>query len=394
MFLGILSVKISFPERSEYTTVPENNDSLTGGISGCEELAGGRSDRPDETTLDGTSGLGKSLDTGSNLASAAPNGEQVTTDESAGRESQTGFFEIVTPSGGSVDYSLTTTGKITNVFAGGDDEYGNDDIVQNDDGTWTATGYAADSSGDSYEFEGEPVAFCPMAGTFSLYLDGSQVTTEELLGEDSPSDDSSSSVDGGPIGGGGGYADTVPRERADYVARNRTDLTSALDAAGPGDTVYVPGNEVIDVIGGGFHVADGVTLASNRGIDDAPGALLSTEDSGPCFVLHGDARLTGFQLRGAGTADGTSSTGTLCGVEVDGSGEVDNNDIWGFSCTAVRTTSGDGAHVHHNVFRGSSDQGLDHDLGSDSGHSSFEYNQFEDSSHSDVIAGYDDQRTQ
>jgi hypothetical protein len=313
-------------------------------------------------------------------------GQEVTVSELTGQEPPTSFLEIVTPADGSVEYSLTTTGEITKALDNGDNsaETGNDTVTQNDDGTWTATGLTGNGYGDAYEFQGEATAFSPMEGTFSLYVDGTQVTPYELTGEDPPSDDStsSSSADGGPIGGGGGYAGTVSRDQADYVARTRNELSSALSSASSGDVVYVPGDETIDIGNGGFDVDDGVTLASNRGIDDAPGALLYTDNSGTCFQLSGDARFTGFRLRGAHPGDDRSGTATTRGVGISGSSEVDNNDIWGFYHTGVRVNSGTGAHIHHNVIRENNKSGLGYGVGTGSGDTLIEYNYFNYNRHS------------
>ncbi|MFW5938186.1 MAG: right-handed parallel beta-helix repeat-containing protein [Halanaeroarchaeum sp.] len=97
---------------------------------------------------------------------------------------------IETPEDGSVEYTFTTTGRITKDLDNGRNsaEEDNDTITENDDGTWTATGLTGNGYGDTFEFEGEVTAFSPTEGTFTLYLDGQETSVYELTGEEPPDD--------------------------------------------------------------------------------------------------------------------------------------------------------------------------------------------------------------
>ena len=191
----------------------------------------------------------------------------------------------------------------------------------------------------------------------------------------------------GTIGGGAGYANTVPQSAADYVVRSVGELDSALSAAGSGDVVYVAGGTSMDLGDRRFAIDDGVTLASDRGIDGSNGALLTT-DSEPrgLFDLYGSARLTGLRLRGPHPGDDWGGNAGA-GANTRGAGEIDNCEIWGFSHAGIKTVRGDGAHIHHNVIRENNRSGLGYGVVANSGTPLIEYNYFNYNRHSVATAG-------
>ncbi|WP_246308245.1 right-handed parallel beta-helix repeat-containing protein [Halosimplex rubrum] len=82
-----------------------------------------------------------------------------------------------------VDYEFTATGEIApDTDNGRNSAEGNDSIVQNDDGTWTATGTTGNGFGDAYAVTGRVVAFSA-TGAYDLYLDGEAVTVDDLVAE-------------------------------------------------------------------------------------------------------------------------------------------------------------------------------------------------------------------
>jgi hypothetical protein len=335
-------------------------------------------------------------------------GNEVTAYDLVGEEppedpsDSTKLFEIVTPSDGSVEYAFTTTGEISKVLDAGDRsaEEGNDTVRQNDDGTWTATGLTGNGYGDSYRFAGEATAFEPKTGTFTLYLDGNEVTAYDLVGEEPPADggdggdggDDTGTSGSGTLGGGAGYENAVSQSDADAVVRSRSALGDALASASSGDVVFVPGDEQIDLGSSTFDVPDGVTLASDRGVDGSSGALLHTDrEVKGSFRLHGSSRLTGIDLRGPHPGDDTSGTWYGQGVWTHGPAEVDNCEIHGIGVAAIecRGSSGGSAHVHHNHLHHNNQDGRGYAVSviDDGGQPTVEYNYFYYNRHSVTTDG-------
>jgi len=82
-----------------------------------------------------------------------------------------------------VKYEFTATGEIVpDTGNGRNSAEGNDAVVQNDDGTWTATGTTGNGFGDAYTVSGRVVDFSA-TGSCDLYLDGTVVTVDELVSE-------------------------------------------------------------------------------------------------------------------------------------------------------------------------------------------------------------------
>ena len=331
---------------------------------------------------------GQSTDDGSDDGS--------TDDGDTTQDTQTHYMEIVTPEDGSVEYVFTTTGEIRKDLDAGTNsaEEDNDVITETSDG-YRAEGLTGNGYGDAFEYDGEVTSFEPLEGTYALYIDGNQVTASELTGEevdDSSGSDGSSgsaSADGGPIGGGGGYGDTFTESDADYVVRSTGDLDDALSSASSGDVVFVPGNVEMDVGWGGYDLSRGVTVASNRGVDDAPGALLHTdEDADRVFGMEDGARITGLRLRGATPGDGTGGSSSADGIETYGDDtEVDNCEVYGFSHAGVDVEGGNGGHVHHNYIHHCNKAGLGYGVGCQAGNPLIEYNYFNYNRHSIASSG-------
>jgi len=155
---------------------------------------------------------------------------------------------------------------------------------------------------------------------------------------------------GNPIGGGKGYSDI--KTAGDFTVRTTGELLAALSEAKAGQVVFIPGDVEMDLGGKmGIQIPGGVTLASTRGLNGSPGALLyNRKTSGTQFVTAGElVRVTGLRLEGPfpGTElIAESSTGISTGHYGT---EVDNCEIFNWNIQGVATGLGASqVQVHHN----------------------------------------------
>jgi len=205
---------------------------------------------------------------------------------------------------------------------------------------------------------------------------------------------------GDPIGGGDGYRHIVPRPAEPVVTADA--LVAALAGAKAGDVVYVDDRAEIDLSGRAtIEIPAGVTLASGRGRDGSPGALLVTEDldAFPLFRAAGPGvRVTGLRLRGPDPDRRTEQMRRLHkegkyysipnsrGVQARFPGlEVDNCDLSGWSHAAVLLRQGAGGHVHHNHIHHNQRSGLGYGVCLDRAEALVEANRFDFCRH--AIAG-------
>ncbi|QLD88687.1 hypothetical protein HWV07_06405 [Natronomonas salina] len=304
-------------------------------------------------------------------------------------EKPTRRLEIYAPENAEIDYTFKTTDTVEPVTDNGDNsaEPNYDAISENHDGSCTVDGLTGNDYGDAFDFKGGVEEFWPQEGEFALYLDDEQVTAWELVGEDEPQ--TRDIVEGGPVGGGRGYDSLVGRSQADYVVDTKSELGNALSSASSGDIVYVAGNATIDIGGSTFTVPSGVTLASNRGIDDAPGGLIRTDRETKMINVRRGGRVTGLRIQGKyysyfdPRGDDSYPTGT--GVRVTGSDvEVDNCEIWGFAYAGVNASSNT-PHIHHNHIHHTPRAGLGYGVVMSGGHPVIEWNYFNYNRH--AIAG-------
>jgi len=208
--------------------------------------------------------------------------------------------------------------------------------------------------------------------------DGSETdvgdTTESReAGPAADATDTSSSPDGTDadgdedpcIGGGGCYADRICDPGEAPVASSRDELVGALAEATGGDIVYVAGDAEIDLGGTSLDPADGVTLASDRGCDGAPGGMLYSDAAdGRLLVTDSDdVRVTGLRVAGKfrdqkGVNELYDGDGWDAGIRIGGeNATVDNNEIYGFRYVGVDLENA-GAHVHHNTIHYNAGDGL------------------------------------
>ncbi|MCT2582148.1 FG-GAP-like repeat-containing protein [Actinophytocola gossypii] len=158
----------------------------------------------------------------------------------------------------------------------------------------------------------------------------------------------------------------VPAAAADVTVDTRDELLAALAGATAGDTVFVDGSASIDLTGyKRIVIPAGVTLASDRGRNGSPGALLyNTElDAGERevwaqFSPRGSGvRITGLRLRGPDPEirDNAYQYDNSRGIEALDASDlvVDNNELSAWSHGAVYLGNTMEAlvrdnHIHHN----------------------------------------------
>ncbi|MFB6194060.1 MAG: right-handed parallel beta-helix repeat-containing protein, partial [Halobaculum sp.] len=304
------------------------------------------------------------------------NGTDTTAYDLTGAQPPSGT-ELVITSPSVIDYEFTADGEIQKVFDNGNlsAEQGNDAVVDNGDGTWTATGSTGGGDGDSYDVLGDVTDFSPLTGDYALTWDGAETTASELTGQTTSSGSTSTSSPSSTlIGGGDGYPDTVPPSAATYTVSTKSELESALSSAGSGDVVYVAGDAEIDMGSTELVVPAGVTFASDRGINGAPGGRIYTQvESWPMFLLHHDVRVTGLRVSGPHDTYTAHASNVGMGLRAYGDGiEIDNNEVYGFSHAAIRAISD--THVHHNDIHHNPMDGIGYGVSCTTGHPLIEYN--------------------
>jgi len=269
--------------------------------------------------------------------------------------------ELVIRSDSEISYEFTTTGEITKLLDNRTDsaEQNNDTVVQNDDGTWTATGYTGNGYGDGFEFNGEVTGFNTLTTDYTVLLNGQETDKWSLTGTEKPE------IRDSDIGGGGSYTgQTFSESDATVVVTSRDELVTTMDSVGSGDVVFIPGDVAIQMNGTTVDIPDGVTLASDRGTGGSSGALISEPSDGNVRVLRSEnnVHLSGLRLYGPHHSEfGVSYSNTWdhagIGFQMYGSGgEVSNCEVAGFGYDALRSR-GDN-HVHHSVIRNNSMSGL------------------------------------
>jgi hypothetical protein len=214
----------------------------------------------------------------------------------------------------------------------------------------------------------------------------------------------------GPIGGGNDYANIATK--GDYTVKDLDALLDALSRARAGQTVFIPGETVIDLTARIYidqlvlKVPEGVTLAGDRGHGDSQGALLSSDALKTLAMIRAtgpDVRITGLRIRGPNpkryldhhrrsfSKDGrgreyyyklpTSNGITTKYRHI----EVDNCEISGFSHAGVDLVTAEGHHIHHNHIHHCQYQGLGYGVCHNTASSLIEHNLFNWNRHS--IAG-------
>jgi hypothetical protein len=179
--------------------------------------------------------------------------------------------------------------------------------------------------------------------TFTVLLAAGAGAQDDIGCESNPTGD--------PIGGGERYSEI--HGGGDYVVRTAEELLAALAVATEGDVIYVPGDVEINMTGHDHvDIPGGVTLASDRGRDGAPGARIYTTQraTNPLFQTAGDfVRITGLRLEGPfGGRERIAERGS--GVMTTHHHlEVDNCEVFAWNWAGIAGQRGaTHIYVHHN----------------------------------------------
>jgi hypothetical protein len=215
--------------------------------------------------------------------------------------------------------------------------------------------------------------------------------------------------DRGPIGGGAGYGDLVT-PTGDVVA-TVDDLLESLAQAKAGDTVYIAGDAEIDLTTRVFieelvlEVAEGVTLASDRGQNGSPGALIESDaQETRQFIrcLGPGVRVTGLRIKGPNPKrhiyhhNRSFKEGrgheyyykfpVSNGIQTEYDRlTVDNCELAGWGGSAIGLRNGADHHVHHCFIHHNQYNGLGYGVSHSTSFSLIECNRFNWNRHS--IAG-------
>jgi hypothetical protein len=176
-----------------------------------------------------------------------------------------------------------------------------------------------------------------------------------------------------------------------HIVATKDQLITALRDAKSGDVVFVDGTAVIDISGSPpLVIPEGVTLASNRGKNQATGGKIRKySGSGYSMLTVGgnNVRITGLVLEGPNPAPETLNY-LVMGVLNHGGYTglvVDNNEIWGWSYAGVFSngapTSGR-PHIHHNYIHHNQGDGYGYGVNVNGGDALVEANIFDYNRHS------------
>ncbi len=198
---------------------------------------------------------------------------------------------------------------------------------------------------------------------------------------------------GEPIGGGTGYSRIVKPEDATVVVRTPEEFMAALKAATPGTVIYVADDAQIDLTRyNDITIPGGVTLASGRGRGGSEGALVYTNTvrSGRLFRTGGPGiRLTGLRFEGSYPGRELLTQRPIFIGVYHPNVEVDNCEIFAWSCAAVGVGSGavEGARVHHNYIHHCQRGGLGYGVSLSRTHVLIEGNLFDFCRHAIASSG-------
>ena len=173
---------------------------------------------------------------------------------------------------------------------------------------------------------------------------------------------------GEPIGGGSEYTNGISRSdpTVKYIVSTIEELTKALSSAQSGEIIWVEGNANIDMSGRFLSIKGGITLASDRELNESPGGKIYQTTGGTrLFTISGEnVRITGLRIEGPHK---TTSSVDATNVAIYSSYqnlEVDNCEIFGWSNAAIGITGTggsdmkNGGYIHHNYIHHNQMEGL------------------------------------
>lgn len=162
---------------------------------------------------------------------------------------------------------------------------------------------------------------------------------------------------GNPIGGGKGYNSYVTQ--GNLVVSTKEQLLNAFESATSGQVISIASDAEIDLSGlSGIEIPAGITLAGDRGKNNAEGPLLFTRsmpNEANVFWVESNTRITGIRFKGPDVnfedidyekyPKSDASCFYVHGVNV----EIDNCEISNFFRGGVEVyPDGKNVHIHHN----------------------------------------------
>ncbi len=214
----------------------------------------------------------------------------------------------------------------------------------------------------------------------------------------------------GQLGGGANYSEYFTK--GDYEPTDLDALIEALSKAKPGEIVFIPGENEIDLTTYIYidqfvlEIPEGVTLAGSMGYEDSEGALLSSDalkTTAMIKALGPNVRVTGLRIQGPNPKrymehhhksfqpggprhEYYYKFPVSNGIVTEHPNlEIDNCDISAFSQSGIELVDGDFHHVHHNYIHHCQYNGLGYGISLSRASAIIEYNLFDSNRHS--IAG-------
>ena len=188
----------------------------------------------------------------------------------------------------------------------------------------------------------------------------------------------------------------VTRKQATTVAKTAGQLVSAL--LNEGATIWIPGKAKIDMSDySGLYIADGVTIASNRGLN-GPGGLITYSSTGQnLFVASAKKlRVTGVRFKGPRTdfydpgESGAIRDNTQCFDLMGGPVIIDNCEFYGWQKAALhfQTDENIRSWIHHNYIHHNQMQHRGYGIDLITGQHLIEWNTFNANRHAITGSGF------
>ena len=188
----------------------------------------------------------------------------------------------------------------------------------------------------------------------------------------------------------------VSPKQATTVARTADQLVSAL--LNKGATIWIPGDAKIDMSDySGLYIADGVTIASNRGLNGA-GGLINYSSTGQNLFVSSPKKLrvTGVRFQGPRTdfydpgEQGAIRDNTQCFDLMGGPVIIDNCEFYGWQKAALhfQTDENIRSWIHHNYIHHNQMQHRGYGIDLVTGQHLIEWNTFNANRHSIAGSGF------
>lgn len=207
------------------------------------------------------------------------------------------------------------------------------------------------------------------------------------------------------IGGGHLYPKKITSDQADRIVKTKHEFRKAISKSNT--IVYIDDEVSWDLTGDeAYQVAEGVTIASGRGINGSHGAFLKTSSQGPkqekgafrgiLRVAKPRVRITGIRMRGPHlNLLNKKPRDDYCarGIHIiRGDCEVDNCELYGWTEAAITVgtrNSTPRADIHHNHIHDCMLVGYGYGVDVVNGYANIRYNYFNRTRHAIDGFGYE-----